>query len=309
MLKQAIAILLDAQAKLNALEDADFGAVREGHEAAGFDDAEDFDGRRLKAWRGQVDWSSRLFVANIGGALAVEYYGQNYETKWDLVQEALAAPEVAPHIALLRFTGPDDGANGLRSWDFAKLIAAKPQFPRLTHFHIQPSEPADHNFGVVEDGQLPSLLALMPHLHRLVLPQAPEPAFFSLALDELRYLKIGMEHRTRGFIEHLATTGSLPELVKLDFADSLGPWLNTEPQPAEWTSTPFAHYEALLKSNAVPKMSVLFLRNAVLPEPQFRALQAMRKDLQFAAILAPPHIYVSHWGRTKFPYRHLLPRE
>lgn len=294
MVEKALARLGLVQRELNVLHDAEV-------ERYGF--------KAQPGYYSEPDWRSRLFVADIGGRIAVEFYGQNYDKPWELIQLALAAPEVAPHLALLRLSGPDEGANGLRSWDFKTLIAAKPYFPILTHFHIEPSEPAHHNYSVVEDGQLPTLLAAMPHLRRLVLPQAPEPAFFSLALDELRYLRIGMEHRTRGFIEHLALSKALPQLVKLDFSDSLGPWFNIEPQPAEWTSTPFAHYEALLRSNGVPSLMVLFLRNTKLTEAQFKSLLGLRKDLQLAAILSPPLAYVSHWGTSQFPYRHLLPTE
>jgi hypothetical protein len=293
MLEKAMAALADVQHQLNAIQDAE--------------DAQ-YDRKSHPDYFPEPDWRSRLLVSNIGGRLAVEYYGQNYEAQWDAVQMALASPDVAPQLALVRLTGPDDGANGLRTWDFKTLLAAKPFFPQLTHVHIEPTEPSHHNFSVVEDEQLPPVLATMPYLRRLVLPQAPEPAFFSLALDELRYLRIGMEHRTRGFIEHLAMSRSLPALVKLDFADSLGPWLNTKPQPPEWTSTPFRHYEALLRSTAVPQMKVLFLRNAKLTEKQFRTLQDLRKDLQLASIIATPLVYVRHWGSSQFPYSHVLPR-
>lgn len=294
MLARAIALLTEAQRELNAIEDAEI---------------EEYGWRARPDFYSEPDWRSRLFFADIGERLAIEFYGQNYEAQWECVQEAIASPDVAPHVALLRLNGPDEGANGLRSWDFETLIGLAPRFPQLTHFHIEPTEPAHHNSSVVEDDQTPQLLALMPALRRLVLPQAPEPAFFSLPFDDLRYLRIGMEHRTRGFIRTLATSGLLPELVTLDFADSVGPWLSTEEQPAEWTSTPFDDYEALLKSTAVPNMKVLFLRNATLTEAQFRSLQDLRSDLQFAVILSPPHVYVKHWGTTEFPYRHMLPRD
>ena len=85
--------------------------------------------------------------------------------------------------------------------------------------------------------------------------------------------------------------------------------MSLEPQPAEYNSTPFSHYEALLRSKAVPEMKVLFLRNTVLTEAQFQTLQGLRKDLQLAAMISLPLTYVSHWGKSNFPYKHLLPRE
>ena len=286
MIEKAMAVLAEVQRMLNTAHD---------------DEEEEYESRAHSGVDAAPDWRSRLFVADIGGRLAVEYYGHNYEERWDTVQTALASAEVAPHIALLRLSGPDDGANGLRSWDFTTLIGRTPYFPHLTHFHVEPTEPSDHNSSVVEDGQLPTVLAMMPHLRRLTLPQAPEPACFALAFDDLCFLRIGMEH--------LAQSGSLPALVKLDFADSLGPWLNTTPQPLEWTSTPFSHFEALLRSNAVPNMAMLFLRNTKFTKDQFQTLQSLRRDLQLAAIISPPHVYVRHWDTTRFPYRHVLPVE
>ena len=254
------------------------------------------------------DYISRLFVADIGRKLAVEYYGENYETIWVAVQAVLASPAVAPHLALLRLSGPDEGANGMREWSFKELIKLAPSFPALTEFYIRPTEAADHNLSIVEDDQLARILAMMPNVRRLTLPHAPEPAVFGQPLAGLNYLRIGMEHRTRGFIEHLAQGRSMANLVTLDFSDSLGPWLNIEPQPAEWTSTPFAHYQRLLASPAVPKLKILHLRNAILTEEQYKALQTLRPGLNFGAIINPPLAYVSHWGNTHFPYRHLLAR-
>ncbi len=98
----------------------------------------------------------------------------------------------------------------------------------------------------------------------------------------------------------------MAKLVTLDFSDSLGPWLNVEPQPAEWTSTPFSHYERLLQSNAVPMLRVFHLRNAVMSEAEWTQLANIRPGLNFSAIINPPHVYVSHWGKTQFPYRHVL---
>jgi hypothetical protein len=253
------------------------------------------------------DYRSRLLVTDLGGTLAVEYYGAEYEEAWETALGAIGHAEVAPTIALLRISGPDQGANGLREYDFAPLLALRPTFSNLLDCYIRPTDPGDHNASAVKDDQLPRLLAGMPRLRTLTLPQAPEPAFFDLDLGELRMITTGMEWRTRGFIEHLSAARRLGSLTMLDFTDSSAPWLSTKPQSADWSSTPASHYERLLQSDVGTRLRGLRLRNAKLTEADYRRLQAIRPELQFSVVLAAPHVYVSHWGRTEFPYKHLLP--
>lgn len=248
----------------------------------------------------------RISVADIGGALAVEYYGDDYQG-WPLFLAALAEPGVAEHIVQLRIGGPDEGANGLKTWDFAALIEAAPRFARLLDLEIAISDPGDHNQACVTDDQLPGLLALMPALRNVTLPQAPEPAFFDLGLPDLKTLRTGGDFRTRGFIRALAGATNLPALVFVDFTDSLAPFMEKEPQPPEWDSTPFADYEALFDSPIMDRFRGFRIRNAKLTEAQYRALQARRPKCQFSIVLAPPHCYTSHWDNSRFPYRHLLP--
>jgi len=251
------------------------------------------------------DHRARLGAVDLGGALAVDYYGDDHDG-WAIAASALARPGVAAHIAQLRIAGPDEGANGLKTWDFTGLIAAAPRFGKLTDLQIAASDPGDHNQAVVEDEQLPALLALMPALRKLTLPQAPEPEFFDLDLPELGFVRTGGDLRTRGFIGHLAQAQRLPSLRFVDFADSLAPFLSIEEQPADWSSTPFEDYERLMRSPTMERCWGLRLRNAKLSEAQYRALQALRPQCQFSVVLAAPHCYVSHWGRSNFPHRHLL---
>lgn len=249
---------------------------------------------------------TRLSVVDLGGMLAVDYYGSEY-AGWDEFETALARPGIADHIGQLRIHGPDQGANGLKDWNFSGLIAAAPRFARLVDFQIGISDPGDHNQACVVDDQLPALLALMPALRNLVLPQSPEPAFFDLAMPDLKTIRTGGDFRTRGFIRALAGATNLPALVFVDFTDSLAPFMEQEPQPPEWDSTPFADYEALFDSPIMDRFWGLRLRNARLTEAQYRALQARRPKCQFSIVLAPPHCYISHWDNSRFPYRHLLP--
>jgi hypothetical protein len=250
--------------------------------------------------------SSRLMVADLNGGLAVHYFGEDHEP-WDATVKLLAKSDIVQHIVSLRIDGPDQGANGCREWRFDPVLKTKPVFENLRDFWIRPTATSDHNFSMVEDGQLSQLLALMPELVNLTAPQAPETDFFRTRFAHLRSIAIGMDWRTRGFIGELAKAETLPALTLLDFTDSLAPFLAKEPQDAEWDSTPFDDYVALLQSPIGAKLRMLRLRNTRLTEAQFVELQAVRPHLQFSVILDAPHCYVSHWNDSQFPHKHLLP--
>jgi hypothetical protein len=250
--------------------------------------------------------SSRLMVADLGGALAVHYFGEDSEA-FDAVAKLLAKQDIAEHIVSLRIDGPDQGANGSREWRFDPILKAKPCFAILRDFWIRPTATSDHNFSIVEDGQLSPLLALMPELTDMTAPNAPDGQFFETRHPKLKSIKIGMEWRTHGFIHNLAEARSLPNLTLLDFSDSLAPFLAYDQQKPEWDSTPFDDYCALLKSPVGQKLRMLRLRNTRLTKAQFEELQSLHKNLQFSVILDAPHVYVSHWRGTQFPYRHVLP--
>lgn len=248
----------------------------------------------------------RLTAADVGGLLAVTYFGSTYEG-WPEALEALADPAVAPWIGSLKIDGPDEGANGMATWDFASLIARAPAFPRLTQLTIPQSDTGDHNQKAIEDDQSPALLALMPRLTDLVLPQPPEPGFFDLDLPDLQRLRTGRDFRTRGFIGRLAEAKRLPRLHFFDFSDSLSPVMEVEPGgDAEWNSTPMEDYLRLFRSSFMDQIRAARLRNTRLSETQFQELRALRPDVQLSVALDAPHVYVAHWGATNFPHAHLL---
>jgi hypothetical protein len=255
----------------------------------------------------EPDYCSRLSVADLGGGLVVDYRGSEYDG-WGEFLDLLGRPGIAPHIVQLRISGPDEGANGLKEWDFAPLIEAGPDFSRLRAFQVAISDPGDHNQACITDDQLPALIARMPALRTLELPQAPEPGFFALDLPQLRRIRTGGDWRTRGFIGHLAEATRLIALGFIDFTDSSAPFMSLKPAPTpEWASTPFADYARLFRSPVLERARGIRLRNAKLTEAEYRALAAIRPKCQFSVVIEPTHVYVSHWGTTDFPYRHLLP--
>ncbi|MDH4742812.1 hypothetical protein OMP43_02145 [Sphingomonas sp. CBMAI 2297] len=294
-LESALAELCGLQATLNQLA-AEAQEVEEGDEV-------EWLAQRLL----EPDHCTRLSVANLGGALAVDYRGSEYEG-WGEFLDLLGQPGIARHIVQLRVSGPDEGTNGLKEWDFASLIAARPDFSGLRAFQLAISDPGDHNQARVAEDQLPALIERMPALRTLELPQAPEPGFFALDLPQLKCIRTGGDWRTRGFIGHLAEATRLPALGFVDFTDSSAPFLSLNPaETPEWDSTSFADYARLFRSPVLERAWGIRLRNARLTESEYHALAAIRPKCQFSVVIEPPHVYVSHWESTNFPYRHLLP--
>ena len=252
---------------------------------------------------------ARVTVADIGDQLVVEYYGPDYGAPWNIFAKLIGEQNVADHIGVLRVGGPDQGANGTRTYDFSKTLAKKPVFPMLKELWIRPSEAGDHNFSEVAEGQIHRLLKTMPAVEQVTLPNAPDKKFFKLGLLELRMLRIGSNFATRAFIRNMAESNGFPKLHFLDFADSLEPWMSFEPtDDPDYQAASFKDYEVLFKSSVIDSFWGLRLRNTQLKEKEYKMLQKLRPELQFSVIFEPPHGYVSHWNGIAFPHKHLVPR-
>jgi hypothetical protein len=264
------------------------------------------------------DFRSRLLVANGGNGLHVQYDGEVWEDAFEIALTAIS--KAAPDIVSLKFIGDDEGANGLRTHEFASLLATNATFPNLLELFIRPSDVGNHNFCDVDENQLPALIARCPNLESLTLPHAPEPEFFKIQLNNLRYLRIGMGWQLYDFINNLAKSSNLPNLTVLDFSDSISVFeatlpkgepvkpiifAGTRPEPRYDDSyTSFSAYIALFESKA---LNVFHLRNAYLTEAEFLQLEKLRPDLQFSLSIEAPHVYVSHWqGKFSKPYQHLI---
>jgi hypothetical protein len=201
MMKNSLAILQNAQQALNELALANADTYE--YELVA-DDAR-----------------SRLLFADLGNGLAIEFYGEVWEEAFDIFLDAICRTEVAGEIRSLRITGPDEGANGLRTHDFAPLLKTGANFPKAVDLYIRPTDVCDHNLCEVNDNQIPALIERFPNLQNLTLPNAPEETFFNIPLNQCRYLRIGMGFRLHRFITNLAKSNNLPRLTLLDFCDSL----------------------------------------------------------------------------------------
>jgi hypothetical protein len=261
------------------------------------------------------DFRSRLMAADLGNGFCIEYFGDVWEDDWELVQETLAHPVIASRLTSLRITGPDEGANGLRSLDFATLLEKQITFPYLQELFIRPTDVCDHNIVQIEDGQAAVLVRSCPNLIELTLPHAPEIAFFDCEFPTLRYLRTGRGHVTHGFIKGLAQACNLPALKHLDFTDALSVF-NALPHTPEAHDafgsyddryTSFEDYCTLLASGALSPHTQLYLRNAKLKEAEFLKLSALRSDIGLSVAMEAPHSYISHW-KAPFhqPHSHLI---
>lgn len=170
-----------------------------------------------------LDFRSRLLVADGGNGLYVQYDGEVWQDGEDCSIEIalIAIAKAAPDILSLKFAGPDEGANGSRTHEFDTLLATDATFPHLLELYIRPTDATNHNNVNVAENQLPALIARCPNLKRLTIPNAPEPGFFNIKLDKLRYLRIGMGWQLYDFINHLAKSNTLLNLSMFDFSDSL----------------------------------------------------------------------------------------
>ncbi|WP_152553441.1 hypothetical protein [Erythrobacter longus] len=249
----------------------------------------------------------QLRASHLGDVLALDYYGPDYGPGWDALLKTLCEPEVARTLGSLRIGGPDQGANGSRIYMFEDVISSDVTFPNLSTLWIRPTDPGDHNCSYLEDGELEAMLSQMPSLQLVTLPQPLDLTKLKTRLEKLEYLECASTYRHYHFITGLAESDLFPALTFLDFGDSWGAWNSLqELAQGDVAATSFADYEKLARSVVGERMRGLRLRNARLSKAEYQKLQAIRPDWQFSVVLAPPHVYVSHWDKTDFPYEHLL---
>lgn len=223
----------------------------------------------------------RLLFLQAGDLLHVEYYGLYCDDPFRQVLETLARPEVAARLAVLRFDGPDDGANGTREWDFSPLLDSEALFPRLTSVRVALHQSGDHNrpligSGYEEGGMIARLLDRMPNLRDLMVPSAPDAAFFDRPPHPLATLCVDAGYDHQDFILHLSRSSCFPDLLQLDFGDVDEE--DADDYPA--ACVPFEHYVALFQAPAFASAH-LRLRNAPLTAEQIQQLTNLRPTLAF----------------------------
>lgn len=255
-----------------------------------------------------------LTLAPLHGGVHVEFHGEVFDEPLAWTLACLAEQNVADIVVSLSFTGPDEGANGTRIWEFTSLLDSSVHFPRLRSLSIKPTESADHNISLVqrngtimeEAGEIARFVAKTPHLTQLVMPNAPDATFFDVPLPHLRMLRIGDSSDTQHFIDALAGSSNLPALGLLDFSESSELQFTWSESRPEGSITPFAAYRKLFASCAFDPIHTYVLRNSCLDLEQLQTLQAMRPNVGFMVIQATHGGYVSHFAKDVFPWKHLV---
>lgn len=209
--------------------------------------------------------------------------------------EWLTHPSVAACVRSLRFIGPDEGANGLRAWQFARLVGAPVTFPCLHTFTVELTDPAAHNTSVIagptdefcEDGTLAALLAKMPQLRVLQAPSAPAAAFFDGPLHPLTHLQLqsGLAHA--GFITNLAASDRFETLTTLDYTELyLADSEDLDEAELAERYTAAADFRRLLSSAAGRRLTRFVLRGTRLTAAEVHELGQARPGLQL--LYVPP---------------------
>lgn len=256
-----------------------------------------------------VDYSPKLSFFQVGDLFDISFFGDgfdddpskkiseiDYDTNFAFCSllDFLCDPKIAEKIVSINFGGPDQGANGTKSWDFNRLINSNTTFPNLKSFSVQLTDLGDHNQSIIdgsgmeEDGIIAKLISKMPNLETLIVPSAPDNSFFDIGEHPLRLLKLQAGYGHQNFIDNLANSKNFSQLTALDYTDLIDVY---DIPNEEYTS--FDSFVKLFNSKAFSSVGHFKLRNAKLYNEQLFELQRLNK-VQFLNIKANGGRYVSH---------------
>jgi hypothetical protein len=256
-----------------------------------------------------VGYSPKLSFFQVGDFFDISFFGDGFDddpsTKISEIDyttnfafcsllDLLCDQEIANKIISLNFGGPDEGANGTKSWDFNRLINSNLTFPNLKSFSVQLTDLGDHNQSIIdgegmeENGMIAKLVSRMPSLEQLVVPSAPDNSFFDIGNHPLKFLKLQAGYGHQNFIDNLAESKNFKQLTALDYTDLIDVY---DIPNEDYTS--FDSFVKLFNSKAFSSVRHFKLRNAHLEDEQLFTLQRLNK-VQFLNIKANGGRYVSH---------------
>lgn len=157
----------------------------------------------------------------------------------------------------------------------------------MTTFFVEPTAPEHHNKSIVgvdyeEDGQIGSLLSLMPLLKVLTVPSAPDNSFFERAEHPLAVLRVDSGFSHQNFVRNFSKSTCFTQMKMLDFGDYNQRYMKNYPEEC----TPLLDYEELFKSQAFQRMNSFHLRNSELTIEQLTELGQLRQEVSFYVIQA-----------------------
>ena len=239
----------------------------------------------------RVGMSSTLSFFQVGELFDITFYGQGYDDNASVkaddtndkglnfafcgLLDLLCEQKNADKLISITFTGPDEGANGSRTWDFTRLTNSEVIFSKLQSFSVSLTDLGDHNQSIIdgywleEEGMIAKLISKMPVLDILVVPSAPNKSFFEIGDHPLSYLMLQAGYSNQNFIENIANSNNFKKLRTLDFTEVFKiPHYPIE----EYTS--FNSYKKFLQSPAFSSLGKL-IRHAQLTKQQLAELQRM----------------------------------
>jgi hypothetical protein len=229
------------------------------------------------------DQIQRLHFLELGGLFHVEYYGEAGEAL-DMFMTGISNQAVAPAVASIRISGPDEGINGTRGFVLAPLPTAAAPFANLRYLHVQQTQPSDHNRTIIGDyeecGVLAEIAAKAPMLTGMTVPSAPSREFFGVGLEHLAYLNVDAGYDTQDFILNLSQSTAFPNLTCLGWGEYCESYMD------DWRDrcTPFDQYKSLFASEAFRPVRRFVFKNPVCSDAELAELKAMRPDLQMLMV-------------------------
>ena len=228
---------------------------------------------------------------------SVKASGMDYEGNFAFcaLLDLLTIQDNADKLLAIEFSGQDEGANGIKSWVFDRIINSEVHFPNLKIFKVQLTDLGDHNLNVVdgggleEKGVLAKLLAKMPDLETMVVPSAPDKSFFEIGEHPLSYLKVQSGIDSQDFIANLAASNNFLNLKAIDYAEQID--FENSANEIEYTS--ISSFKQLFLSEGFLSVGHFVLRNSQLEKAQLFELHKLNQ-VQFLCINIHGGFYVNN---------------
>lgn len=263
-----------------------------------------------------VGYSPKLMFYQVGNLFDVVLYSDGYDDDANVkasdmdyegnfafcaLLDLLTIQDNADRLLSIEFTGQDEGANGIKSWVFDRIINSEVHFPNLKIFKVQLTNLGDHNLNIIdggnleEKGVLAKLLAKMPSLETMIVPSAPDKSFFEIGEHLLSYLKVQSGLNSQDFIINLAASNNLVNLKTIDYAEQIEFEYNSD----EIEYTPLSDFKQMFLSQGFASVGRFVLRNSKLEKNQLLELRDLNK-VQFLCVNAHGGFYVNNLKRNPY---------
>jgi hypothetical protein len=239
------------------------------------------------------EWIEYLAVTLLEGCFHLSFHGDPSGESCQDLMDTLCDPQIAVRIRSLALAGPDIGANGTKNWNIEPLLAGSAAFSALESFSIRLEQPEDHNRTIIgemydESGVVAKLLERSPRLRSLVIPSAPDDAFFSVKQNCIEYFSVDAGYDTQNLISNLGRFHSLPRLRSFAW----GEYNQTYMENWQQNVTPFQDYRLLVRSPQFEHVRTFVWRNPACSDDDIQEIVSLRQDLGILVVK-----YSSNWQR------------